>query len=111
MMRLFTLLAFVMGVNFAPMPVFAQSGETIVDRLPVATAIRQAKNNPNYCINSMAEFPTDDHETRYQFFRLTEEMARDMMPNMQIGELQQTVPCSMQSKILLTRFCAKPLLK
>jgi len=81
MMRLFTLLAFVMGVNFAPMLVFAQSGETIVDRLPVATAIRQAKNNPNYCINSMAEFPTDDHETRYQFFRLTEEMARDMMPN------------------------------
>ena len=28
----------------------------------------------------MAEFPADDHEARYQFFRLTEEMARDATP-------------------------------
>ena len=36
--------------------------------------------NPDFCINIMAEFPADDHEARYQFFRLTEEMARDATP-------------------------------
>ena len=29
----------------------------------------------------MSGFPTDDQEARYQFFRLTEEMARDITPD------------------------------
>lgn len=36
--------------------------------------------DPDFCINTMAGFPTDDQEARYQFFRLTEEMARDATP-------------------------------
>jgi len=36
--------------------------------------------DPDYCINIMSGFPADDHEARYQFFRLTEEMARDATP-------------------------------
>jgi hypothetical protein len=38
--------------------------------------------DPDYCINRMAEFPADNHEVRYQFFRLTEEMAREMTPDL-----------------------------
>ena len=44
----------------------------------ITSAVNQAHNNPDYCINTLAEFPTDDHERRYQFFRLSEEMARDV---------------------------------
>ena len=36
-----------------------------------------ARDNPDFCINAMSDFPTDDAERRYQFFRLSEEMARD----------------------------------
>lgn len=36
--------------------------------------------DPDFCINTMAGFPTDDQEVRYQFFRLTQEMARDASP-------------------------------
>jgi len=36
----------------------------------------------DYCINKMAEFPTDDNEARFQFFRLTQEIAQDMTPSL-----------------------------
>ena len=38
--------------------------------------------NSDFCINTMASFPTENHEIRYQFFRLTEETLRDMTPNL-----------------------------
>jgi len=34
----------------------------------------------DFCITKMASFPTDEHVQRYQFFRLTEEMATDATP-------------------------------
>lgn len=48
--------------------------------LESAPVIGLSAANPDYCINAMAGFPSDDHEARYQFFRLTEEMARDSAP-------------------------------
>jgi len=83
MLRILTSLAFFLGANFAAMPVFAQSVDSIVTPTAplISTTINHPRNDPDYCINTMAEFPTDNHEIRYQFFRLTEEMARDMTPN------------------------------
>ena len=45
-------------------------------------AVTQTSLNPDYCINALSDFPTDDHERRYQFFRLSEEMARDVTPDL-----------------------------
>jgi len=83
MTRGFISLAVLLGLNFAANPAFAQSVETLsIDNIPtVSSAISNEGLNPDYCINKMAEFPSDDHEIRYQFFRLTEEMARDVTPD------------------------------
>jgi len=83
MKRSFISLAVFLGVNFAASPAYAQSGETVsVDNTAVVSpVINPVGVNPDYCINKMAEFPSDDHEIRYQFFRLTEEMARDVTPD------------------------------
>lgn len=45
-----------------------------------AQEVNLIEGDPDYCINIMAGFPVDDQDARYQFFRLTEEMARDATP-------------------------------
>ena len=58
----------------APAPqVYTDNTDAMISR-----AMRVAQDNPDYCINAMSDFPTDDPERRYQFFRLSEEMGRDM---------------------------------
>jgi len=83
MMRSLTSLVLFLGVSLAAYPAFAQSVQPVsVDNTPiVSSASKSGGINPDYCINKMAEFPSDDHEIRYQFFRLTEEMARDVTPD------------------------------
>lgn len=51
---------------------------TEISQPVISNAVTQANTNPDYCINALSDFPTDDHERRYQFFRLSEEMARDV---------------------------------
>ncbi len=82
-MRLsFIFLSCAAAIGFAALPAFAQSSAGEVGALPAAySAPKQAQRNPDYCINILAEFPADDNEIRYQFLRLTEEMARDMTPD------------------------------
>lgn len=70
MMRKLISLALLLGMS---VPAMAQMTE-------VVPAVNVAPVSPDFCINNMAEFPSDDHEIRYQFFRLTEEMARDVTP-------------------------------
>lgn len=36
--------------------------------------------NPDFCINTLAGFQTDNPEARYQFYSLTQEIARDVTP-------------------------------
>jgi len=54
---------------------------------PSTTLLTSAnvEGDPDYCINIMAGFPTDDPEARYQFFKLTQEMARDATPEFRIA--------------------------
>ena len=40
----------------------------------------QAAESQEFCITVMSGFPDDGHLARYQFFRLTEEMATDATP-------------------------------
>ena len=80
MARRFTALLCAVGLSAAALPAFAQTSELAA--APAAyRANAQAERNPDYCINILAEFPADDTEVRYQFLRLTEEMARDMSPD------------------------------
>ena len=80
MARRFTALLCAAGLSAAALPAFAQTSELAA--APAAyRANAQAERNPDYCINILAEFPADDTEVRYQFLRLTEEMARDMSPD------------------------------
>ena len=75
-------LALLLGVSCAASPALAQSVDAVI--LESAPSISSATNpkaiDPDFCINKMVEFPSDDHEIRYQFFRLTQEMARDVTP-------------------------------
>jgi len=73
-----------LGLSLTATTVAAQSlDERVTHSASVnSTAPTQSVNNPDYCINIMASFPTENHEIRYQFFRLTEEVGRDMTPNL-----------------------------
>ena len=51
----------------------------------ISNTVIQANPNPDYCINALSDFPTDDHERRYQFFRLSEEMARDVTLDLRVA--------------------------
>lgn len=71
------------ALGFTCMPAHAQSAASSeLTASPAAYSTHeQVKRNPDYCINILSEFPADDNEVRYQFLRLTEEMARDMTPD------------------------------
>lgn len=77
----FISLSLLIGTAFAA-PSIAQA--TNVSYQNYATDIPEVINtapvDPDFCINTMSGFPTDDQEARYQFFRLTEEMARGATP-------------------------------
>lgn len=83
MSRSFISLAFLLGMSSVANPGLAQSVEAVsVDAVPAVSTPKKSESvSPDYCINKMAEFPSNDHEVRYQFFRLTEEMARDVTPD------------------------------
>jgi len=72
-----------LGLSLTATSVAAQSlDERVTHDASVNSALIQSSKNPDYCINTMASFPTENHEIRYQFFRLTEEAGRDMTPNL-----------------------------
>ncbi len=58
---------------------FAQSAftQSVESEAPQAITLQA---EPDYCINIMADFSSDDPEVRYQFFRLTQELGRDVTP-------------------------------
>lgn len=57
---------------------YSDISDSEITDLEITDLIDQNSIDPDYCINTLADFPTDDHERRYQFFRLAEEMARDV---------------------------------
>ena len=75
MLRSLTSLAMAFGLSAMALPAAAQFSEATVSETRLET-------NPDYCISTLAEFPADNHEIRYQFFRLTDEMARDITPEL-----------------------------
>lgn len=79
MRRKFTTLAVITGASLSAMTALAQTTDIAVSDIAITPpqVINTAPVDPDFCINTMAGFPTDDQEARYQFFRLTEEMARD----------------------------------
>lgn len=81
MKRNITWLTLLIGSVFAA-PAFAQTTPVSYEgsAVEVPEVINTASVDPDFCINTMAGFPTDDQEARYQFFRLTEEMARGATP-------------------------------
>jgi hypothetical protein len=82
MLRILSSLGFLLSVNFVANPAIAQSVSPVGldNTLAMSPKVKTEDFNPDFCINRMAEFPSEDHEIRYQFFRLTEEMARDVTP-------------------------------
>lgn len=58
-----------------------------LETAPLSAAI-SANSNPDYCINSMAGFSEENYDARYQFYRLTEEMARDVTPSFSAAMIQ-----------------------
>jgi hypothetical protein len=54
------------------------SQSAAIEVLPATPAIQ----TQDYCISMMSDFPSDDHLPRYQFFRLTEELSRDVTPEL-----------------------------
>lgn len=99
MLRTLTSTALILWLGLNAMPSLAQATDAAISA-PAAAYLPTAEYpnvSPDYCIDSMSGFPTDDQEARYQFFRLTEEMARDITPDLrralsQYGEGQ--VPLS-----------------
>lgn len=83
MFRALTSLALFLGANLLALSAFAQSPNTEVTQETAVNSIAASPSSKgaDYCINIMASFPTEDHEIRYQFFRLTEEVGRDITPN------------------------------
>jgi len=77
-------LALCLGFSLTATSVAAQSldNKAVQNTSVKSTLLTQSEKNPDYCINTMASFPTENHEIRYQFFRLTEEAGRDMTPNL-----------------------------
>ena len=84
MLKRLTQSAFILGLSLGPLHPLAQSYEVIPNDGIAASPIIQNDivGDPDYCINTMADFPADNQEIRYQFFRLTEEMARDVTPEL-----------------------------
>ena len=81
MRRNLTTLAVIAAANFMSVSVLAQTADIASQNVvPIPQVKNTAPVDPDFCINTMAGFPTDDQEARYQFFRLTEEMARDATP-------------------------------
>jgi len=68
-------------LSLSAVAVNAQTSDQVT-QVVTPSAVTQASLNPDYCINALSDFPTDDHERRYQFFRLSEEMARDVTPDL-----------------------------
>lgn len=77
-------LTVLLGLSLPASFAFAQStDDQSIDTHSIGTAPQAAviaEGNPDYCIDIMAGFPVNDQEARYQFFRLTEDMARDATP-------------------------------
>lgn len=72
MFRVVTSLALFLGVSLAAISAAGQSFDGVIT----------SAGDSDFCVNTMASFPTENHEIRYQFFRLTEETVRDMTPNL-----------------------------
>lgn len=72
MFKAITSLALFLGLSLAATSAAGQS---------LDNGAMSAKDS-DFCINTMASFPTENHEIRYQFFRLTDETLRDMTPNL-----------------------------
>ena len=47
---------------------------------PIATDASLYNVDPDFCINTLASFQTENPEARYQFYALTQEVARDASP-------------------------------
>lgn len=82
MFRRLTSLAVIAGLSLVSGASFAQlSNASIEETVYIPPQVQNtAPVDPDFCINTMAGFPADDQEARYQFFRLTEEMAREATP-------------------------------
>ncbi len=81
------------ALAMSALPVAAQTGAAEIDTTPVdAAAPLDMVNAPQtrpiaapdqeYCISILSSFPSDDHVARYQFFRLTQELAVDAKPGL-----------------------------
>ena len=66
--------------------VTTQTYETapVILSAPVANAYaaNSYANNPDFCINTLSGFQTENPEARYQFYTLTQEIARDASPEL-----------------------------
>ena len=81
MLRSLLSLSSIAVLSLSALAADAQTPDQLTQTVTPA-AVTQTSLNPDYCINALSDFPTDDHERRYQFFRLSEEMARDVTPDL-----------------------------
>ncbi len=63
-----------------------QDGQVVMNNQGASSIggdVAVAAPSQDYCIGMMADFPDDSHTSRYQFFRLTQDMAVDASPTFQ----------------------------
>ena len=77
MLRSLISLSSIAALSLSAIAADAQTPDQLMKTVTPAS-VTQASMNPDYCINALSDFPTDDHERRYQFFRLSEEIGRDV---------------------------------
>ncbi len=53
----------------------------VTSDLPAAPITSTLPTDPDFCINTLAEFQTENPEARYQFYTLTQEVGRDASPD------------------------------
>lgn len=82
MLRRLTVFTIIAAASFTAMTAQAQTTDVAFQGTVIEPPLVEntAPVDPDFCINTMAGFPADNQEARYQFFRLTEEMARDVTP-------------------------------
>ena len=59
-----------------------------VDMLTTAPSVQSMSANPDFCINTLAGFQTENPEARYQFYSLTQDIAKDASPEFRAALLQ-----------------------
>jgi len=71
-----SLFKYIVFAGMIASPAAAQDTALAMSDTPIAATANQEE-----CIMTMAEFPDDGHVARYQFFRLTQELASDTTPS------------------------------